>query len=161
VSDLIHRFFSFLKRSARKQSAVQYGSELAFRLSFGMRILIGFVILLIAGFGFLLWVTVINHRGPFYLLFIPASLLAGILFALPGSIVLDERGVRQHYWWGRNKQIPWSDVASAVHDPRNKYTVVYGKNGGTISFSPYLADQGRFGREILAHTQLDDIPENN
>ena len=84
-----------------------------------------------------------------------------ILFLLPGRVVIDPKGIRQRFWWRREKYIPWKDFASAVRDRNDGSTIVYGKFQSPIAFSPYLVDQLRFDREVKAWSRTNEIPEDN
>ncbi|HMD69843.1 MAG TPA: hypothetical protein VKF41_00785 [Bryobacteraceae bacterium] len=85
---------------------------------------------------------------------------AGAVLASPAAVIRDDSGVRQNYWWRRNKHIPWNEIVEAVHEPKSDRTVVRGKWGTCISISPYLIGQHQFEREVLAHSSLNEIPEH-
>jgi hypothetical protein len=164
MQTLDHWFFSLVKRSARRQSAVQNGSEIVFPLCWQMRAAVLFIL---AGCGLLLFVS-INSRtspgDPWYLKSIPVSIVGAlpvaILLALPGRVAIDSSGIRQRYWWRPEKRIPWSNFASVIHDRNDGSTIVYGKFESPITFSPYLVDQSRFDREVKAFSRTDEIRDD-
>jgi hypothetical protein len=152
---------SLVKRSARRQSAVQNGSEIVFPVCWQMRAVVLFIL---AGCGLLLFGLISSKPipgDPWYLKGILVSILGAlpvaILLALPGRVVIDSSGIRQHYWWRPEKRIPWSDFASVYHDSSNGCTMVYGKFESPIAFSPYLVDQLRFDREVKASSRTYEI----
>lgn len=99
-----------------------------------------------------------DREVPFHLPLVFLVMFVGALLASPAPVVLDQSGIRQRYWWRRSKYIPWNEVVEAVHE-RTDRTVVRGKWGTCISFSPYLIGQDRFEQEILTHSDLNGIPE--
>ncbi|MFB3921863.1 MAG: hypothetical protein ACE145_09085 [Terriglobia bacterium] len=151
---LVERFFKFLRSSARYQSAVQDGAGLTFGICTGIKVLVAIAGVGLSGLAIIVLLVTKGEKGPPVAVLIPVSLLVVILFSLPPSIVLDEAGIRQRYWWGRCRQIPWGDVTSAFHDPLSGSTTILYK-WGKISFSQNLVDQGRFDREVRAHMRPD------
>ncbi len=83
-----------------------------------------------------------------------------ILLRLPGSIILDSTGIRQRFWQRRGKHVPWKDFASVVHVSEDGSTVVYGRFQSPITFSPYLVDQTRFDREVVAFSKACEIRDD-
>ncbi len=161
---LDHWYFALVKRSARRQSAVQNGSEIVFPSCWQIKAVALFIV---AGYGLILFGLLSsrsNPGDPWYLRPILISILsalpAAILLALPGRVVIDSAGVRQRYWWRREKHIPWSDFASVIHDRNDGSTIVYGKFHSPITFSPYLVDQFRFDAEVKAYSQTDEIRDD-
>src|SRR5260370_12855587 len=159
-----HWYFSLGKRSARRQSAVQNGSEIVCPPCWQMKAV---ALLIVAGYGLLLFGLLSSKatRGePSYLKPILVSILTAlpvaILLALPGPIVIDSSGIRQRSWWRREKRIPWSEFASVIHDRNDGSTIVYGKFESPIAFSPYLLDQSRFDRELIPSSQPHELPDN-
>jgi len=164
MQTLDHWYFSLVKRSARRQSAVQNGSEIVFPPCWQMKAV---ALLIVAGYGLLLFGLLsskANPGDPSYLKPILVSILTAlpvaILLALPGPIVIDSSGIRQRSWWRREKRIPWSEFASVIHDRNDGSTIVYGKFESPIAFSPYLVDQSRFDREVKAYSQTDEIRDD-
>ena len=157
-------FVSIVKRSARRQSALQNGTEIIFPLCWQMRAAVLFIL---AGCGFLLFGLISsrpNPGDPWYIKPILVSIVGAlpvvILFLQPGRVVVDSIGVRQRYWWGKEKRIPWSDFASVIHDRNDDSTIVYGKSASPVTFSPCLVDQSRFDREVKAFSQTQEIRDD-
>ena len=152
--------FRLLKLAAKKRNPIQRGARLEFRLFSVTRGLIVLALVINVFFTLLTLEAVVSvPDDPFYLPLIFFVIFIGVLLASPAPIFLDESGMRQHYWWRRDKFIPWNDVVEAVHEPETDRTVVRGKWGTCISFSPLLIGQDRFEREILAHSDLGEILE--
>ena len=161
---LDHWYFALVKRSARRQSAVQNGSEIVFPPCWQIRAVGLFIV---AGYGLLLFGLLSskpNPGDPSYLKPILVSIVSAlplaILLALPGRVVIDSAGVKQRYWWRSEKCIPWSNFASVIHDRDDGSTIVYGKFESPITFSPYLVDQSRFDREVKAFSHTDEIRDD-
>jgi hypothetical protein len=164
MQTLDHWYFSLVKRSARRQSAVQNGSEIVFPPCWQMRSVVLFIV---AGYGLLLFGLLgsrPNPADPWYLRPILASIVGAlpvaILLALPGRVVIDSAGIRQRYWWRPERYIPWNDFASVIHDRTDGSTIVYGKFESPITFSPYLVDQSRFDNEVKAFSHTDEIHDD-
>jgi len=159
-----HWYFSLVKSSARRQSAVQNVSEIMFPACWQLKavaliIVTGYVLILL--FGLLINP---NPGDPWYIKailgFIFSALPVLILLALPGRVLIDSSGIRQCYWWRRERSIPWSDFASVIHDRDDGSTIVYGKFESPIVFSPYLVDQPRFDREVKAFSNTQEIRDD-
>jgi hypothetical protein len=150
--------------SARHQAPTQDGSEIIFHLCWQVNAVVGFIVI---GCGFLfvtLFRTASIPGDPFYVrlvvLLMLAALPLSVLFLLPGKISVDSTGVRQHCWWGKERRISWNDFATAIHDPQDGSTIVYGKFSSPIRFSPYLVGHARFDREMKNWSQAENIPDN-
>ena len=164
MQTLDHWCFSLVKRSARRQSAVQNGSEIVFPLCWQMRVAALFSL---AGCGLIdfgLISTKPISGDPWFLKPILVSIFAvlalAIPLALPGRVVIDPSGIRQRYWWRRERYVPWSDFASVIHDRNDGATIVYGKFETPIVFSPYLVEQARFDSEVKAFTRTFEIRDD-
>jgi hypothetical protein len=164
VQTLDHWYFSLVKRSARRQSAVQNGPEIVFPLCWQIR---AAALFSLAGCGLidfeLISTKPISGDPPYLtpiLVSIVGALAVAILLALPGRVVVDPSGIRQRYWWRGGRHIPWSDFASVIHDRNDGSTIVYGKFETPIVFSPYLVEQPRFDREVKAFTQTFEIRDD-
>jgi hypothetical protein len=153
-----------LRKSACGQSSVQNGPGIDFPLCWQGKAVVAFIL---AGCGVLL--IAVGAKGPvpgdpWYIRLIPililVSLPLAILLLLPGRIIIDSTGIRQRFWWRRENHIQWSDFTSVIHDQNDGSTIVYGKFGPPIAFSPYLVDQLRFDREVKAFSRTDQIPED-
>lgn len=159
-----HWYFSLVKRSARRQNAVQNGSEIVFPPCWQMKAAALFIV---AGFGLVVFNLLIsrpNPEDPWYLKPILVSIFSAlpvaILLALPGRVVIDSSGIRQRFWWRPEKRIPWSEFASVIHDRNDGSTIVYGKLESPIAFSPYLVDHSRFDREVKTFSHTDEIRDD-
>jgi len=156
---------STVQRSARRHDALQNGAEIVFPLCWQMRAAVLFIL---AGCGVLLF-ALINSRpisaDPWYIKPILVSIVAGlpvvILFLQPGVVVIDSIGVRQRYWWRKERVVSWNDCASVIHDRTDGSTIVYGKSEALpVIFSPYLVDQSRFDREVKAFSNTREIRDD-
>jgi|SRR5271166_4168909 len=159
MDNIIKRLFGILRRSANNQQPSQQGSGLVFGLCLWMKLLLGTLSVALFLLGLLVGVALTPQDGPYFVLLIPFGLLLAIHFATPDAVATDEDGVR-HIRRFRRKAIPWSEVVEAIRNPDNGCTEVRGKWGAMISFSPYLVAQDRFEREVLIHTQLEEIPSS-
>jgi hypothetical protein len=126
-----------------------------------MKVLTGFVVLVNAALTALFMEAAIADPNgpPFYFSLIVLAMLVGALVGSPSPITCDESGVEQRRLRFWKRYIPWSEVVEATRDPESECVVVRGKWGTCISFSPYLNGQKRFEKEILAHTELGEIPQ--
>jgi hypothetical protein len=157
-------FLSVVKRLARGQSVVQNGSEIIFPLCWQIRAVMLFIL---GGCGLLLFGLTSSRPVPGdprflkpILVSVVGALPAAILLALPGRVVVDSSGIRQRFWWCPERRMPWTDFASVIHDRNDGSTIVYGKFQPPIVFSPYLADQSRFDREVKAFSQTYEIRDD-
>ena len=142
VSTLDHWYFSLVKRSARSQSAIQNASEIVFPLCWQMKAAAPFCVAGCGFIGFVLLSAKPIPEDPSYLRPIVASIIGAlavaILLALPGRAVIDPSGIKQRYWWRKDKQVPWSDFASVIHDRNDGSTIVYGNLKLQSFFRPTL-----------------------
>jgi hypothetical protein len=164
MQTLDHWYFSLVKRSARRQGAVQNGSETVFPPCWQMRAVALFIVAGYALVLFGLFISRPNPGDPWFLkpilVSIFSALPAAILLALPGRIVIDSFGIRQRFWWRPEKRIPWGEFASVIHDRNDGSTIVYGKFQSPIVFSRYLVDQSRFDREVMTLSHTDEIRDD-
>jgi hypothetical protein len=157
-------FLAFVKRSARRQSVVQNGPEIIFPLCWQIKAVMLFIL---GGCGLLLLVlsssTPVKGDPQFLkpiLVSVIGALPVAILLALPGKVVIDSSCIRQRFWWRTERRMPWTDFASVIHDRNDGSTIVYGKFQPPIVFSPYLADQSRFDREVKAFSKTYEIRDD-
>lgn len=153
-----------VQKSARHQDSVQNGPQINFSLCWQVKAVVVFIL---GGCGLLLFGVL--SSGPFpgeprYIVLIPTLILVSlplaILLLLPGAIIVDSVGIRQRFWWRRERRIAWSHFAAAIHDRQDGSTIVYGKFESPITFSPYLVDQSRFDREVKNFSGSAEIPED-
>jgi hypothetical protein len=123
------------------------------------------MLFILAGCGVFVFVLIASESAPGDPWFIKAiiatvvgALPVAILFSIPGRIAVDSSGVRQRYWWRRDKFIPWKDFAEMMHNSGDGSTIVYGKFESAITFSPYLVDHQRFDREVMTYSRTTEIP---
>src|SRR5260370_6928219 len=119
MQTLDHWYFSLVKRSSRRQSAVQNGSEIVFPPCWQMKAV---AFLIVAGYGLVLFGLLIsrpNLGDPWFLkpilLSVFSTLPVAILLALPGRIVIDSSGIRQRFWSRPEKRFPCSQFAQVIH----------------------------------------------
>jgi hypothetical protein len=99
VDYVIKWCLSLLIRSAQGQSAVEDGSTLVFPLGLASRVILGVVILSLATFTISLAPPLRRSNQSPLAVLIPLALLTAIMLSLPGTIILDETGIRQSFWW--------------------------------------------------------------
>jgi hypothetical protein len=140
MQTLDHWYFSLVKRSARRQSAVHNGSEIVFPPCWQMRAVALFIV---AGYGLVLFGLLISRPypgDPWCLKPIVASIFSAlpvaILLALPGRVVIDSSGIRQRSWWRSEKHIPWSEFASVIHDQNDGSTMCMANSNLRLPFLP-------------------------
>jgi hypothetical protein len=154
--------FQWIKRSAIKGHAAERGGRLEFRMHVAMRILIAFTLTIyVMILALLLGVAAEDPAGLFFVPLICVAVLVAALSQVPAPVTLDKTGIVQHYWWRRDKTIPWSELVEIYHDPKKLCTEVRAKWGTCIVFSPYLVGQNQFRRAVRAHRDLREISEIN
>jgi hypothetical protein len=85
-----------------------------------------------------------------------AVLTAISCFALPSTVLVDQRGVGAQHWWGHKVQIPWTYVQRVEYRPRSSTTVVVANNGQKITHSGLHRDSDGFREacERLTHKAI-------
>ena len=149
---LLGWFFTYLRRSAKKQKPRQEGASMVFFVAPGMRILLGSVMLALVLF-MILVLSALRFEGESFLaLLIPLSVFAALLLARPREVTLDHNGIRQQGCFGQPRVIHWEDVASVIRGRNTGITYVRSRiDRRSISFSPLLVGQAQFVREIRSH----------
>jgi hypothetical protein len=128
--------FSLIKRAAKKRPPIRQENCLEFRVFVPMKGLIIVAVAINGLFTFLTMYAASTDPGtPFWLPFVFLAIGIVAVFAAPAPVIVDDAGVRQNYWWRRNKQIPWKEVVEAVREPETDRTMVRGKWGTCISLS--------------------------
>ena len=150
--------FTWLRRSAKRLEPRERGGSLEFYVSPRMRILLWTVISLLTGFIILVSLVSLSKNGDgWYAIFIPMAVLCAIFAAMPRTVVVDHRGIRQQRWIRQDREISWENVAWMRRGINSGATYVKSANGGRpISFSPLLAGQRRFEREVRTHANKCD-----
>jgi hypothetical protein len=145
--------FWLIKRSAVTRKPLTNAGALEFALAPGMRYLLGSVIVGLTAFSVLIFVYgMINGEG-WYGVFIPLAVLVALLIATPGTVVLDQDGIRQRRRLLGDRKIAWDEVAWMKRGWRTDTTYVKSKKGGRpISFPRVLIGRSVFEREVRKHT---------
>jgi Bacterial PH domain len=86
-------------------------------------------------------------------------LLVGFLLELPGTITVSDQGLKQQYWFGRNKRIGWSDIAEIHSGPKDRSIAVTGTDGTRIGHSFFHSGRGRLLKELKQHCGS-ELPED-
>ncbi len=150
--------FNWLRRSAKRLHPREDGNTLEFFVAPGMRILINLVLLSLGAFTIL--VLSLGGDG-WYAGFLPLGVLLAILLLKPRAVVVEQHGIRQHRWIRGDREIAWNDIAWMRRGVNSGTTYVKSKQGGRpVLFSPLLAGQSRFEREVRSHAPTcDEIDE--
>lgn len=74
-----------------------------------------------------------------------------LLTTFPGSIVSNDEGLEQTYWFGGNKRVAWNNVARFEIDRKRKRVIVKARNGAKIVHTRQLPDKNRIIGEIEMH----------
>jgi hypothetical protein len=81
-------------------------------------------------------------------------LLAGvILTAFPGTILADEKGLKQVYWFWKPRQIAWKDVDTVTFDEKKERLTINAQGGAKIEHTRQLPDRARLIAEIEKHCE--------
>lgn len=74
-----------------------------------------------------------------------------LLTTFPGSIVANDEGLLQTYWFGGNKRVAWNNVSGFEIDRKRKRVIVKARNGAKIVHTRQLPDKNRIIGEIEMH----------
>jgi hypothetical protein len=89
--------------------------------------------------------------------FVTGALLSvvalGFLCEIPGTLIVSGDGLKQFYWFWRNKQIRWDEIVEINTGEKNKSSTVTvtGADGTKIIHSSQLPDRPRFLLELKQH----------
>lgn len=133
---------------ARASRASNSGSELSFRATPAVRIILGFAI----SVSFVVLVKSIGHEEP-WVIALGTALFVLLCLGWPSTITVDQYRLTRQIWWKRKSAIDWDSVADLERGPDGDVTV-YGANGNVINFSRYHTDPDRFEAEVLRHSKL-------
>jgi predicted small integral membrane protein len=122
--------FFLIKRAAGGYGSQQDGSVLRFDIALGMRALISLVIIALISFSVLVLVLAPKHGGGWYAVFVPLAVLLAILLCTPGTVLLDDGGIRQRRLLLSDKKIAWNEVAWMKRGWRTGTAYVKSNNGG-------------------------------
>ena len=76
------------------------------------------------------------------------------IFAVPATITLSIDAIRSRYWWGRAREIRWSDVTEVrLVTGKRQLVIVVGSDGARITHTEYNVDRARFLAEVRARTR--------
>ncbi len=124
-------------------------------LSFGMKPAIIFArfLLLPIYLGLILY-PILTHQAnrPIAVPIILALVLAIVLYFLPGTIVLTNSGVVQHFWFRSDKTIQYPEVMAIQAAQLGRQIRVLGDNRTTITHTINHSDSARFRTELAQRT---------
>ena len=106
-----------------------------------------------------LFLVLADEGEPAWMWSIPLFFLIVFLGAWPADIVLDEEGVLQRSWWGRETRIRWCDVASALYRSGDGSTFIFGYDGSEIRHTGYHAAPARYQAEVKKRGALERIAD--
>jgi hypothetical protein len=74
-----------------------------------------------------------------------------LLMSFPGTIVVNDKGLKQSYFVGRPRQIQWKQVAWIITDKKKKTVTIKGLHGTKVVHTRQLPDKARFLAELQTH----------
>jgi len=83
----------------------------------------------------------------------------GLVFALPGTVLVTDSGLEEAFWLRRNKRIRWEEIVEINTERRGSAVTVIGFDKTKIIHSSQLPDRPRFLLEIRQHC-CDNLPED-
>lgn len=84
--------------------------------------------------------------------------LAGvILTAFPATILMNENGLKQMYWFWKPRQIAWKDIEAITFDEKKQKLTIKGQGGTKIVHTRQLPDRARLIAELEKHCE-DKLP---
>jgi len=69
-------------------------------------------------------------------------------FEFPGTIVVSNEGLVQHFWLRPDKRLRWGQIAEIRTTKKSGPVTIAGANGVKIIHSPHLVDRARLLREV-------------
>lgn len=75
----------------------------------------------------------------------------GLVFVLPGSVLVTDNGLEEVIWLWRNKKIPWEEIVEINTERKGSMVTVIGADKTKIIHSSRLPDRPRFLLEIKRH----------
>jgi hypothetical protein len=75
----------------------------------------------------------------------------GLLFMLPGTVLVTESGLEEVIWLWRNKRIRWEEIVEINTERKGSTVMVIGADKTKIIHSSPLPDRPRFLLEIKRH----------
>lgn len=84
-------------------------------------------------------------------MFLPFLALAA--FMIPPVLTIDVAGVESRWWFGREKQIRWEEIASLQYNDGNRQFTVKSKDGRKITHGGFNVDQPQFQVEVMERSR--------
>jgi hypothetical protein len=75
----------------------------------------------------------------------------GLVFMLPGTVLVADSGLEQVFWLWRNKRIRWEEIVEINTERKGSAVTVIGADKTKIIHSSQLPDRPRFLLEIKSH----------
>ena len=75
----------------------------------------------------------------------------GLVFTLPGTVLVTGAGLEEVVWLWRNKRIPWEEIVEISTERKGSAVTVIGPDKTKIIHSSRLPDRSRFLLEIKRH----------
>jgi hypothetical protein len=89
---------------------------------------------------------------------ISVGLAALSFFSVPGTIILDDSGIRYTRYLGLvSRRIQWADIRSVVLAGVRQETVVFGNDGTAITHTQFNVDPSRFVDEVTRRSNVEMI----
>jgi hypothetical protein len=124
-------------------------------LTFGMKpaIIWARLLLIPIYLGLILYPILTHQRSmPIPVLILLALVLIFVLYFLPGTIVLTQSAVVQHFWFRSDKTIQYPEVMAFQSAQLGRQTRVLGDNRITITHTINHSDSERFRTELAQRT---------
>jgi hypothetical protein len=86
-------------------------------------------------------------------------LAATEMFSFPGTILVSQEGIEQHFWLRGEKRIRWGDVAEIKEQGTRGPLTIHASDGTRVDFSGRLPDRPRFLAEIEKYCRGNLPPE--
>jgi hypothetical protein len=79
-------------------------------------------------------------------------LAAVILTAFPATILANDEGLKQVYWFWKPRRIAWKDISAVTFDEKKQKLTIKGQGGTKIVHTRQLPDRARLIAEIEKHS---------
>jgi hypothetical protein len=83
----------------------------------------------------------------------------GLVFMLPGTVLVTDSGLEQVFWLWRSKRIQWEEIVEITTERKGSAITVIGADKTKIIYSSGLPDRPRFLLEIRRHCG-ENLPAN-
>lgn len=141
-----------LSSRATKGKAKQTAEGLAFGIKPFFQITRAFVLLAYVALVSYLSLSHQSKIPPVWVFVVMAALLAVSALRLPGTIMLTPTAVVQHFWFFKDKQIPYNEVMAVGVLQAGRATRVMGANRVNILHSPNHSAAEDFRHELELRT---------